>query len=201
MRERVTKSGLIAVEGRNARRERMRAWRTQHDPQARRLERELKQLDARIEVDFVEPAVANVPLEERAPGLLPGRWHIIIKTEPGFDDHYFPITGPNMSYRDPELAIVEEMKARDLWHAGIFDRMLAEWDKEAARLTRQEITDGEARIEQVAAAYRAAKRVPGDGGLHRRHDKKGKPEHERNTYGSRHQTSRGGVVLPAGVEA
>lgn len=181
----------------------MRAFRTRTDPQARALEKELKTLDERIEVDFVDPEAAKVPLEERAPGLLPGRWHIIVKTGFGLDDHYFPIVAPDgsMGYRDPELAIVEEMKARDLWKPGIFDKMLGDWEKQASELRRAEITQGEARIEQVAAAYRAAKRVPGDGGLHRRHDRKGKPEHERNTYGSPHQTTKGGVVLPAGVSA
>lgn len=181
----------------------MRAFRTRTDPQARLLEKELKALDDRIEVDFVDPEAAKVPLEERAPGLVPGRWHIIVKTEFGVDDHYFPIVGENMSYRDPELSIVEEMKARDLWKPRIFDKMLEEWEKEASKLRRQEITEGEARIEQVAAAYRAAKRVSGDGGLTRRHDRKGKPAKEQGVrpYAGGVSTSKGGLVLPAGVEA
>lgn len=186
MRQRPTKSGLIAVEGRNARKDKMRAFRTRTDPQARRLEKELKQLDDRIEVDFVDPEAAKVPLEDRAPGLLPGRWHIIVKTEFGVDDHYFPIVGEKMAYRDPELKIVEEMKARDLWHPKIFDKLVNGWEKDAAKLRRQEITEGEARIEQVAAAYRAAKRVPGDGGEHRSHAAKRRGE---------------GIVLPPGVTA
>lgn len=182
----------------------MRAWRTAHDPQAKLLERELKALDDRIEVDFVEPAAATMPLEERAPGLVPGRWHIIVRTGPGLDDHYFPIVGPKMAYREPELAIVEEMKARDLWKPQIFDKLLGGWEKEASRLRRQEITEGEARIEEVAAAYRAAKRVPGDGGLHKRHDRKGRPEREEGTtpYAggvSSPKTSDSGLVLPAGA--
>ena len=190
MRQRPTKSGLIAVEGRNARREKMRAWQTAHDPMARLLEKELKQLDERIEVDFIDPEAARVPLEERAPGLLPGRWHIIVKTAPGADDHYFPIVGPKMAYRDPELAIVEEMKERDMWKPRIFDRLLEEWEKDASKLRRQEVTEGEARIEQVAAAYRAAKRVPGDGGEHRSHAAKRRAE-----------GLPGGLVLPPGAQA
>lgn len=179
----------------------MRAFRTRTDPQARALEKELKTLDDRIEVDFVDPEAARVPLEERAPGLVPGRWHIIVKTGFGVDDHYFPIVGEKMAYRDPELAIVEEMKARDMWKPRIFDRMLEEWEKDAAKLRRQEITEGEARIEQVAAAYRAAKRVAGDGGLHKRHDRKGRPEKERGTRPYAGGVSKGGIHLPAGVEA
>lgn len=170
----------------------MRAWRTAHDPQAKLLEAELKRLDSRIEVDFVDPEAAKVPLEERAPGLVPGRWHIIVRTDPGLDDHYFPIVGEGMCYRDPELAIVEEMKARDMWHSKIFDKMVEGWEKQASELRRQEITEGEARIEQVAAAYRAAKRVPGDGGEHRSFTAKRRGEGAGGYSGP--------VVLPAGVE-
>lgn len=188
MKGRQTKSGLAIIEGRNARKDKMRAFRTRTDPQARLLEKELKTLDDRIEVDFVDPEAARVPLEDRAPGLLPGRWHIIVKTEFGVDDHYFPIVAPDgsMAYRDPELAIVEEMKARDLWKPHIFDELTKGWEEDASKLRRREITEGEARIEQVAAAYRAAKRVPGDGGEHRSHAAKRRGE---------------GIVLPPGVTA
>jgi len=174
----------------------MRAWRTAHDPLARRLEKELKQLDDRIEVDFVDPEAAKVPLEQRAPGLVPGRWHIIVRTGPGADDHYFPIVGEKMAYRDPELSVVEEMKARDLWKPRIFDKLVNEWEKEASRLRQQEITEGEGRIEQVAAAYRAAKRVKGDGGETRRFDRMGRPEKEEGV-----RPYAGGVLLPAGSKA
>lgn len=183
----------------------MRAFRTATDPLAKLLEKELKQLDSRIEVDFVDPEAAKVPLEDRAPGLIPGRWHIIVKTGPGLDDHYFPIVAPDgsMGYRDPTLSIVEEMKARDMWHTGIFDKMVKGWEEDAAKLRRQEITEGESRIETVAAAYRAAKRVPGDGGLHRRHDRKGNVGKEKGTrrYQGGVSHSQGGVALPPGVEA
>lgn len=163
---------------------------------ARLLEKELKELDPRIEVDFVDPEAAKVPLEDRAPGLLPGRWHIIVRTPPGVDDGYFPIVGPNMAYRDPELKIVEEMKARDLWKPGIFDELERRWEKQASELRRAEITDGEARIEQVAAAVRAAHRVRGEGGLTKRFDRKGRPEKEKGV-----RPYAGGVILPPGARA
>src|SRR5512146_2871612 len=125
MRGTVTQSGLVAVLDRNSRRERMRSWRGKVDPMARKLEKELKKLDRRIEVDFVDPEAVKVPLAERAPGLFPARWHIILKTAHHLDDQYFPILGPNASYRDPELAIVEEMKRADLWKRGVFDELMA----------------------------------------------------------------------------
>jgi hypothetical protein len=173
---------------------------------ARALQRELRQLDHRIEVDFIDPEAARVPPSERAPGLVPGRWHIIVRTGPGLDDSYFPILGEAGRYRDPELAIVEEMKERDLWRPHVFDELKKREEKRAAELRRQEITEGEARVEQVAAAYRAAKRVSGDGGEHRRHDRKGKPEKEKGVVPyaggvSFSKKSKGGVLLPAGAEA
>lgn len=177
----------------------MRAWKTKRDPMARALERELKQLDHRIEVDFIDPEAARVPVSERAPGLVPARWHIIVRTAPHLDDAYFPILGPNKSYREPELAIVEEMKAADLWQRGVFEKLIKKGDEAAAAARRQEITDSEARVEQVAAAYRAAKRVPGDGGLHRRNDLKGRPK--RDLADTPTTTSKGGVLLPVGAKA
>lgn len=206
MRGRITDSGLIAVEGRDARRERMRSWRGKVDPMARKLEAELKQIDPRIEVDFIDPEAVNVPVAERAPGLMPARWHIILRTARDVDDQYFPIVGPKGAYRDPELAIVEEMKARDLWRPGVFDDLMKAEDKAFAERTRQELTDAEGRVEQVAASYRAAKRVPGDGGEHRRNDRKGNPSKEEGVrpyaggvnFATR--TTDSGVVVPAGAE-
>jgi hypothetical protein len=177
----------------------MRAWKTARDPLARALERELKELDPRIEVDFIDPEAAKVPPAERAPGLCPGRWHIIIKTDPHLDDAYFPILGENKGYREPELSIVEEMKERDMWRRGFFDEMMKNEEKAAAARVRQELVESEARVEQVAAAYRAAKRVAGDGGVNRRHDRKGRPSRPAGGDNIATKTTRSGVILPAGA--
>lgn len=204
MRARITDSGLAAVEDRNSRRERMRAWRGRIDPQARQLERELKTLDDRIEVDFIDPETAKLPPSERAPGVIPARWHIILRTGPGKDDQFFPILGDGGAYRDPESSIVEDMKRRDMWRPGVFDDIMRSEEKAAAARARQVLTESEARVEQTAAAYRAAKRVPGDGGEHRRHDRKGKPEKEQGVrpyaggVGPTVTRPKSGLVVPAG---
>lgn len=207
MRARITNSGLAAVESRNSRRERMRAWRGKIDPLARQLERELKELDPRIEVDFIDPESAKVPPSERAPGVVPARWHIIVRTDAGYDDQYFPILGEKGAYRDPELAIVEEMKARDMWKPRIFDQIMKKEEEAATARARQQLNESEARVEQVAASYRAAKRVSGDGGEHRRHDRKGNPEKEAGVRpyagGVNIPTVTrpdSGIVLPAGAK-
>ena len=108
-------------------------------------------------------------------------------------NHYFVIAGPNGEYRDPELAVVDEMKARDLWRRGALEQIRDNEEAELSRLRQQEITEGEARVEQAAAAYRAAKRVPGEGGETRSHAAKRR--------GGDPSTSKGGVVLPAGAKA
>ena len=195
MRARITDSGLAAVEDRNSRRERMRAWRGRIDPQARQLERELKTLDSRIEVDFIDPETAKLPPSERAPGVIPARWHIILRTGPGKDDQFFPILGDGGAYRDPDSAIVEDMKRRDMWRAGVFDDIMRAEEKAAAARARQMLTESEARVEQFASSYRAAKRVPGDGVEHRRNDPKRKP-----VAGPTVTPPISCLVLPAGAQ-
>jgi hypothetical protein len=120
----------------------------------------------------------------------PGRWHLKLLTSR--INHYFVLAGPNGEYRDPELAVVDEMKARDLWRRGALEQIRQNEEKELERRERQQQAESEARVEQVAASYRAAKRVPGDGGEHKRFDRKRRGEGLKST--------KGGLVLPAGVE-
>jgi len=170
-----TRSGLRLAESLNSRRARMRAWKTKADKQAKRLERELKKIDRHLEVDFIDPEAANNPVHMRAPGVMPGRWHII-RRNPGAVDSYFALAGPNGEYRDLELAVVEEMKALDLWRPGA---LKAVRDREARAVLEQkqaDETEAEGRVEQTAAALRAARRVPGDGGWKRSHARKRQPE-------------------------
>jgi len=167
----VTQSGLYFAEDLNGRRERMRAWKTQADEQARQLEKELKELDPLFEVDFVDPAAANNPNQEKALGIVPGRWHII-RTNPEGVNTWFPICGPNKAYRDPELSIVEEMKKADLWRPGALQELRDSQMKELEAKERQRELEHEQRSDEVALAYSAAKRVNGDGGMTKRTDKR-----------------------------
>ena len=194
-----TESGISFFESVNERRARMEAWWARADRQAKDLEKELRKLDRRFRVVFIDPEAANNKPEARAPGVIPGRWHLKLMTST--INHYFVLAGPNGEYRDPELGVVEEMKRRDLWRRGALEKIRADEEVELARRKRQEETEAEARIEQTAAAYRAAKRVPGDGGEHRRFDRKGEAgDHPYAGGVSFPKTSEGGVLLPAGVE-
>jgi hypothetical protein len=158
------------------------------DPQANRLERELRLLDDRMRVVRISPRAGELHPKERGPGVIPGRWHIKLLTHP--QNAYFPICGPNWAYRDPELAIVEEMKARDLWRRGALEEMRKAEDDEDRRVERASQLDREQGEDEVALAYRAAKRVAGDGG-----------EHRRRMGAGGVKTSDSGLVLPAGVKA
>lgn len=155
----------------NARREKMET--ELDDPQAKALEHELRTIDDRLRVVFISPRAGELHPRERGPGLIPGRWHIKLLTQP--QNAYFPICGPNWEFREPELAVVEEMKARDLWRRGALEEIRKGEEAEERARIRQASLEKEQREDEVALAYRAAKRVPGDRGEHHRHDRKGDP--------------------------
>lgn len=173
----------------DARREKMES--SLQTPQSEALEKELRELDDRLRVRFVDPAAGQLPPAMRGPGLIPGRWHMKLLTHP--QNAYFAITGPNWEYRDPDLAVVEEMKERDLHRPGALEEIRkGEEDEERARI-RQALLEKEQGEDEVALAYRAAKRVAGDGGEHRRRMGAG------GVSLPKAKVSDSGLVLPAGA--
>lgn len=150
---------LLVVESRTSAMNRLRAELTQASEQGRALERELQTLDPQLVVRFV----GDIPPDHFSPGMVRNRWHIVKQGE--FEnqlDHYLPIVGPNLEYRNPEMQIVEDMKKADLWRDGALERLFAERERQvkakedAAKLKKEQIQD------EMALAYRAAKRVKGD---------------------------------------
>lgn len=177
----------------DARREQMEAA---DNSKGQPLERELRMIDDRLRVVFIEPRAGELHPRERGPGVIPGRWHMKLLTRP--QNAYFPICGEDWVYRDPDLALVEEMKKRDLHRAGALEKIRnAEDDLERSRI-RAELTQSEQRVDEVALAYRAAKRVRGDGGEHRRTDLGHAPHIPYAGGVSFPKTSDSGLVLPAG---
>jgi hypothetical protein len=171
----------------DARREKMES--SLRTPQSKALERELRKIDPRLRVRFVDPRAGELHPRERGPGVIPGRWHVKLLTRP--QNAYFPICGPNWEYRDPELALVEEMKARDLWRRGVLEDIRKGEEAAEQERVRREILEGEQRRDETALAYRAAKRVNGDGGEHRRTDRGHAP----------HIPYAGGVSFPAATDS
>lgn len=68
------------------------------------------------ELKAMDPYLSVVMVSDRAdaPGLHPGCWHVK-RTNPGTINTYLPIVGPNGEYRMPDSAIVDQLRARDLW--------------------------------------------------------------------------------------
>lgn len=152
-------SGLLVVETKASAMNRLRAELTQASEQGRALERELQTLDPQLVVRYV----GNIPPDHFSPGMVRNRWHIVKQGE--FEnqlDHYLPIVGPDLEYRNPEMQIVEDMKKADLWRDGALEKLFKERDRQvrakedAAKLKREQIQD------EMALAYRSAKRVKGD---------------------------------------
>ncbi len=168
------------------------------DPQAKILERELRLLDDRCRVVKISARAGELHPRMRAAGVIPGRWHMKLLTHPV--NAYFPITGPNWAYREPELSFAEEMKERDLQRRGALEEIRkAEEDEERARI-RATLLEKEQGEDEVALAYRAAKRVRGDGGELRRTDR-GRDAHVPYAGGvSFPKTSDSGLLIPAGAD-
>lgn len=129
--------------------------------QAAHVAKGLRDLDPRLELCF---------FTERAEPLLgikPGRWHVRRRNETTADT-YYPIVDPeDGSYREPDWGVVEAMKAADSWSP---DYELPDDDIEAedARLAEKRAKQNEAVKDELASNFAAAKRVSGEGGLHKR---------------------------------
>lgn len=167
------------------------------DPQAKLLERELRLLDDRCRVVKISARAGELPPKARAAGVIPGRWHMKLLTHPV--NAYFPITGPNWEYRDPDLHFAEEMKERDLQRRGALEEIEKGEDERERAEIRAALLNREQGEDEVALAYRAAKRVRGDGGEHRRTDR-GRAPHIPYAGGvSFDKASDSGLLLPAGA--
>lgn len=128
------------------------------------LEKELKAIDPSLSLIFAPPGARDV-------GLLPGRWHIR-KDIPNAPDEFWPLVGPNDSYREPGAWVLDEFNANDLW-----DRRVHRDKKEARRKLREarlraQKNEAEARAEEIDFQARAARRVRGLSGLSKRTDLK-----------------------------
>jgi len=188
-----------------SREERMRAINSLHekmeedvdDPQAKILERELRLLDDRCRVVKISARAGELPPKARAAGVIPGRWHMKLLTHPV--NAYFPITGPDWEYRDPDLHFAEEMKARDLQRSGALEEIEDAEDQRERDAIRAELLEGEQREDETAMAFRAAKRVRGDGGELRRTDLGNAPHVPYAGGVSFPKSSDSGLLLPAGA--
>lgn len=152
-------SELLVVETKASAMNRLRAELVRSSEQGRALERELKTLDPQLRVVFV----GDIPPEHFSPGMVRNRWHILKEGEHENQlDHYLPIVGPGLEYREPELRIVEDMKKADLWRDGALERLFAERERQVRAKEAEATLKKEQIADEFAVAFRAAKRVKGD---------------------------------------
>lgn len=161
------------------------------------LERELRQLDDRIRVVKIAERAGELHPRSRAPGVIPGRWHVKLLTRPR--NAYFALCGPDWAYAEPDLYWVEKFKAADLWRDGALEEIRKGEDDDERARARAVLLEGEQRRDNIAEDWRALKRVPGDGGLDRRHDRKGQRGIPYAGGVSFPKASDSGLLLPAGA--
>lgn len=198
-----TPAGLIVPVGRE---ERMRAIDARTEkvetgrPGGEDLERELRTIDDRLRVVHISERAGDFHPRERGVGVIPGRWHVKLLTYPR--NAYFPITGPNWEYREPDTGVAREMRERDLWRKGALEEIRRGEEAEERARIRQELLEQEQREDHIAIDFRAAKRVNGDGGAIRRTDRKRSGLEGAVPYAggvSFPERSDAGLLIPAGA--
>ncbi len=161
------------------------------------LERELRQLDDRIRVVKIAERAGELHPRQRAPGVIPGRWHVKLLTHPR--NAYFALCGPDWAYAEPDLYWVEKFKAADLWRDGALEEIRKGEDDEERARARAVLLEGEQRRDQIAEDWRALKRIRGDGGELRRTDRGHAPHVPYAGGVSFAEASDSGLLLPAGA--
>ena len=156
-------SELLVVESKYAQwnkiHEKLIAEFSEHDAQGQALEKVLKDLDPRLIVRFIESIPPDMPRH----GIRENRWHIIRTAEHENEyEAYLPIVGPNLEYRPPEMKVAEDMKKADLWKEGRLEALFKAREKQELEAKAAEVLKLEQIQDEMALAYRAAKRVKGD---------------------------------------
>jgi len=167
------------------------------EPGGEALERELRTIDDRIRVVKIAERAGEFHPRSRAPGVIPGRWHVKLLTRPR--NAYFALCGPDWAYAEPDLYWVEKFKAADLWRDGALEEIRKGEDEEERARARAVLLEGEQRRDQIAEDWRALKRVRGDGGELRRTDRGNAPHVPYAGGVSFAESSDSGLLLPAGA--
>ena len=142
--------------------------------EARLVERALQRLDPQLHLVFV----GEVPDDRLLPGLISNHWHVLVKARknvPDTMDYYWPLAGPNGEIVHPTMKLVDDMKAADLWRPGALRELRERHERQARAAEKAAELASEQRRDIIAVDWRAAKRVAGDGGIHRRVWGRGKP--------------------------
>ena len=101
-------------------------------------------------------------------GIVPGRWHVKRRNAPPAPDSYFPIETPEGGYREPDSGVLEELRSRDLQNQTVWDRIQKEMAAKLPAALQEKDFKDDGSAEEIAHNVRAAKRVSGEGGMHKR---------------------------------
>ena len=145
------------------------------------LDQAVKALDERLSIVYVKEGVDPRMMRY---GVKPGRFHVCRRNDPPAADTYMPIETPDGGFREPDSGVLDELRARDSWHgAGRFPKIATKYrhglpygvvDDGGEQERKDKLAD-EQRRDEIKADYRAALRVPGEGGLSKRKWGRGNP--------------------------
>lgn len=108
----------------------------------------LEQIDHRLELVMVGR------WDDHPGGVIPYRWHILRRNEAG-PDSYWPIVGPNDSFREMGSDVIEDFKGRDLWNPTVRHEVETVRRRRAASEERAKETRKEARVGEIAMNIKA----------------------------------------------
>jgi hypothetical protein len=132
--------------------------------EALRWTEELRHIDPSLEVIWVPEQATEYDH--------PARWHIRKKI-PGDVDEWWPLLGPGGCYRAPGMWLLEgpdSLSANDMWNPRVHRTKREARAKFREAKKRAQEREAEQRQDEMAVAYRAAKRIKGDAGLTKRTD-------------------------------
>jgi hypothetical protein len=125
---------------------------------------ELKRIDQDLSLVWVPEGVEQ-------PGVIAGRFHIR-KRVPGGLDGYIPLIGPNGEFRPPGPWMLDALAEADMWNERVRGERARNADRLREARRRQRVREEEQMQDEMRLAARAAGRMRGDGGLHKRTDLK-----------------------------
>lgn len=132
-------------------------------PAARALREELRSaFGPEMDVVFVRPDIAASELPD---GAVRGRWHVRRDNPVPESPTYMAILGENGAFREPDALVIAELAKRDLRRSGVLQGFLDRSRTDRPDLQRERDLRREQRRDVMAADYKAARRVRGEGGL------------------------------------
>lgn len=115
-----------------------------------------------------DPALGLVRVKEDIPewdlpmGAVPGYWHIR-NAAPGFIPVYMPIKGPKGEFRLPASDVLEMADRMDLRKPEVFREVIERGRRQKEEKEKAKALEDEQRRDEMAADFKAARRVIGEG--------------------------------------